>query len=325
MRASLAVVAALFAATAAVSPAAAGSFELKPVTITEWKAVYGRVEARTNVPARARLGGIVIALTVSEGDQVKAGQVIATVRDDKLAFQIAALDAQLRALESQRDTAQSELARTKALVDKGVLTPQRLEQQQMAVDVVLNQISATEASRAVVVQQQAEGNVLAPADGRVLTVPVTMGAVIMAGEPVATIGSGGMFLRLAIPERHAGKLKTGADIRITAEGRPLSGKLAKIYPEIVNGRVIADVDVDDLESGFVNARVLVEVPVGERAALLVPKAAITTRSGLDFVTVQLGEEQAERTVILGESVTGGVGDAIEVLTGLAAGDRVVTP
>jgi pyruvate/2-oxoglutarate dehydrogenase complex dihydrolipoamide acyltransferase (E2) component len=233
----LLVLAATFAADAAV----AGTLEIAPVRTTEWKAVYGRVEARDTVPARARIGGIVVELVVSEGDSVKSGQKIAVVRDDKIAFQIAALDAQLRALQSQYETAQAELERGQALVDKGVITVQRLDQLRTQVDVARNQIASAQAQREVIVQQGAEGEVLAPSEGRILTVPVTRGAVIMAGEPIATIGGGGFFLRLAIPERHAALLEQDASIRITANGAESNGRLAKIYPQIQNGRVIADV------------------------------------------------------------------------------------
>ena len=186
-------------------PAAAGTLTLAPTQITEWKAVYGRVEARDTVPARARIGGIVVALAVSEGDSVTEGQHLATVRDDKIAFQIAALDAQIRALQSQLDTAETELTRGEALVERGVATAQRLDQLRTTVDVTRNQFAAAEAQRSVVVQQGAEGEVLAPGDGRVLSVPVTRGAVVLAGEPIAVIGGGGFFLRLAIPERHASR------------------------------------------------------------------------------------------------------------------------
>jgi RND family efflux transporter MFP subunit len=303
----------------------AGTLTLTPMPVTEWKAVYGRVEARDMVPARARLGGIVVELGVTEGDIVKAGQKIARVRDEKLAFQIAALDAQLRALKSQLETAQAELDRANVLVAKGVVTPQRLDQLKTAVDVARNQTAATEAQRAVVVQQDAEGDVLAPVEGRVLSVPVTRGAVIMGGEMIANIGGGGFFLRLSIPERHAYTLKQGAEIKINANGQESAGKLVKIYPQIENGRVVADVEVDKLNTEFVDARVLVEVPVGERQALVIPKAAVATRSGIDFVTVAVGEEKLERTVILGEAIKGEDADTVEVLTGLQAGDVVVTP
>lgn len=70
------------------------------MTVTEWKSVYGTVEARETVPARARIGGIVQSLSVTEGDSVTAGQEIAVIHDDKIAFQIAALDAQIEALKA---------------------------------------------------------------------------------------------------------------------------------------------------------------------------------------------------------------------------------
>ena len=309
----------------AAGPLWAGSFTLKPTPMTEWKAVYGRVEARDTVPARARIGGIVIDLSVSEGDSVTEGQHLATVRDDKIAFQIAALDAQIRALQSQLATAETELARGEALVDRGVATAQRLDQLRTTVDVTRNQLAAADAQRSVVVQQGAEGEVSAPGAGLILTVPVTRGAVVLAGEPIAVIGGGGFFLRLAIPERHASALEEGATIQITTSGTESAGRLVKIYPQIENGRVVADVEVERLETAFVGARVLVEVPVGERAALLVPANAVATRSGIDFVTVEEGGAQAARAVVLGEAHYEAGEAFVEVLTGLASGDVVVAP
>ena len=317
-----ALLTAVLLATAA--PATAASLTIEPISITEWKAVYGRIEARDLVPARSRIGGIVVDLLVTEGDEVKAGDRIATVRDDKIEFQIASYDAQLRALEAQLARAQSELERGQSLVDKGIATTQRLDQLRTDVDVALNQIASTQAQRSVIVQQGQEGAVLAPADGRVLTVPVTRGAVVMPGEQIASLGGGGFFLRLAIPERHSATLVQGATIRITGDGRELTGRMAKIYPQIENGRVVADVEVEGLDSVFVDARVLVEVPVGERQSIVVPSAAVTTRSGIDFVSIMRDGAPVARAVVLGEPL---VGDAatVEVLTGLSAGDVVELP
>ena len=192
--------------------AQAETLTLQPTAITEWKAVQARVESRDVVPARARIGGVIEELSISEGDLVTAGQQLGLVKDDKIAFQIAAQDAQLAALSAQLATAEAELQRGETLVSQGVVTRQRLAQLSTDVEVIRNQIAATQASRAVLTQQETEGAVIAPADGRVLTVPATRGSVIMPGEPVATIGSGGFFLRLAVPERFAGDLQAGAEI-----------------------------------------------------------------------------------------------------------------
>lgn len=293
--------------------------------LPEWKAVYGRVEARDLVPARARIGGTIVELVVSEGDTVAAGQRIATVRDDKLAFQIAAIDAQLGVLDAQLSRAEAELARGRSLVERGVSTAQRLEQLQTDVEVTRNQIVATQAQRSVVVQQGEEGAVLAPVSGVVLGVPVTRDTVIMAGEAVATVGGGGFFLRLAIPERHADALKEGAEIRVSAGGAEAMGRLAKVYPRIQNGRVIADVEFERLNITFVDARVLVEVPVGTREALLVPRSALATRSGLDFVRVRQDGQDVERAVVPGEVMRRNGAVFIEILTGLTAGETIVVP
>ncbi|WP_347310917.1 efflux RND transporter periplasmic adaptor subunit [Defluviimonas sp. SAOS-178_SWC] len=309
----------------ASGPLLAETITLEPSPVTEWKSVYGRVETRETVPARARIGGVVQSLSVSEGDTVTAGQEIAVIHDDKIAFQIAALDAQIESLQAQLATAETELERGQALVERGVATVQRLDQLRTNVDVVRGQISATEAQRNISVQQASEGRVFAPGDGLVLTVPVTLGAVILPGEAVATIGGGGFFLRLAVPERHAEALSEGAEIRITSAGEAESGRIAKLYPQISNGRVVADVEVEGLATAYVDARVLVELPVGERMALLVPAGAVTTRSGLDFVAVETAEGEAQRAVVLGEVVTKDGADLIEVLSGLNAGDKVVAP
>lgn len=318
---------ALLAATAVFfsTPLMAQSITAAPQTVTEWKAVYGRVEAKDTIAARARIGGIVVELTVTEGDEVKAGQKIAVVRDDKIAFQIEALEAQIASFGAQLETARDELDRGKALVAKGVSTAQRLDQLKTQVDVVQSQIDATKAQRSVVVQQGAEGEVLAPAAGRILTVPVTRNAVIMGGEPVATIGGGGFFLRLAIPERHAALLKKDAPIRISSGGGEQEGRLAKIYPQLENGRVIADVDVDNLDTAYVNARVLVDVPVGMRQAILVPSAAVFTRSGIDFVKAGEPGKESDRAVVTGETTNVDGKPMTEILTGLDAGDSVVVP
>lgn len=296
---------------------------LAPVKVTDWKAVYGRIETRDRIPARARIGGILTELTAAEGDLVQAGQQLALIVDDKIGFQLSAIDAQLDALSAQAANAEAELKRGEQLQKDGVITTQRLEALQTAVDVVNGNIAANRAQRQVLVQQSAEGAVLAPVTGRVLDVPQAAGAVVMPGEPVAALGGGGFFLRLAVPERHAANLTAGDAIVIETVAGEKSGKLAKVYPLIENGRVLADVEVPDLSEDFVDARVLVRLPVGTREALLVPPTAVRTHSGLDFVTAQGANGPVERAVVLGpHHLVDGV-EMVEVISGLVAGDVVV--
>lgn len=319
---SVIVMAALMASLPLVS--LAEEVTLAPVQVTEWKAVYGRIEARSRIPARARLGGTLVSLDVSEGDMVTAGQVVARVVDAKIDFQLAAIDAQIQALDSQLGNATAEVTRGEELLARGVTTAQRLDALRTQVDVLTGQIAAVGADRKVVEQQALEGAVLAPIAGRVLAVPVAAGAVVLPGEAVATIGGGGIFLRVAVPERHATFLEQGAAIEIETAAGPAQGTLARIYPLIENGRVIADVEVADLPDTFVDARVLVRLPVDTRAALMVPQTAVITRTGLDFVEVAGGDGPILRTIVPGQRQTLNGVAMVEVLSGLVAGDRVVT-
>jgi RND family efflux transporter MFP subunit len=295
---------------------------LAPVSVTEWKAVYGRIEARDRIPARARLGGTLTALDVAEGDLVTAGQVLGQIVDEKLAFQLSALEAQVASVQAQLVNATAELKRGEDLLKQGVTTVQRLDALRTQVDVLTGQIAAVEAQRKVVVQQAAEGAVLAPVAGRVLDVPVSKGAVVMPGEALATLGGGGIFLRLAVPERHAAQLHAGDAIQIEGPDGIRAGRLARIYPLIENGRVVADVEVDGLSDTFVDARVLVRLPVGARTALMVPVTALVQHSGLDFVAVTSGEGIELRAVVPGQVAKGA--DMVEILSGLQSGDVIET-
>lgn len=303
--------------------AVAETIVLAPVMVTDWKAVYGQIEARTRIPARARLGGTLESLSVTEGDVVTAGQALAKVVDAKIDFQLSAIDAQVQTLAAQLENAETELARGEDLLARGVTTTQRLDALRTQVDVIKGQIAATQADRQVVAQQALEGTVLAPISGRILTVPVAAGAVVMPGEAIATVGGGGIFLRLAVPERHAAFLRQGEIIQIETAAGGAEGTLARIYPLIENGRVIADVEVADLPDSFVNARVLVRLPVATSAALLVPEGAVVTRFGLDFVEVAEDAGSVLRTVVLGQRHIIDGAPMVEVASGLVAGDRVV--
>ena len=309
----------------AAGPLRAEPLTLVPTDVTDWKAVYGTVEARDRVPARARLGGILVTLTVAEGDLVTEGQELALITDDKLALQRDALAAQRAALAAQLANAETDLARGEDLLASGTTTAQRVDALRTQVDVLKGQIASLDAQAQVIDQQVAEGRVLAPVAGRVLDVPVARGAVVQPGEPVAVIGGGGTFLRISVPERHATSLVEGDPIQIAAEGAPeLTGTLSRVYPLIETGRVTADVEITGLPDRFFGARMLVRLPVGTRPALLVPESALVTRAGLDFISLVQPEGPALRTIVPGERLTMGDTPMVEVLSGLVAGDTILT-
>jgi RND family efflux transporter MFP subunit len=319
---------------AATAPAGAAEFVVNAVTVPEMKAVFGEVESRNVVPARARIAGTIREVRVSEGNSVKEGDVIGIVVDDKIALQLAAADAKIEALNSQLENARVQLDRAEQLRASGAGTQANLDQARTQFEVATNNVAAAQADRAVIEQNAREGDVLAPATGRVLTVPVTVGSVILAGEDVARIATGPYYLRLSLPERHAAEIAEGATVEVGERGsaqsssQPAStraGRIVKVYPEISDGRVIADVDVADIGSYFVNERTLVSIPVGKRSVLGVPPEAVETLHGVDYVEISTAEGPMDVAVILGETLEVDGRPLVEILTGLHAGDRVMLP
>ncbi len=326
---------ALLTIIASPTSVSAAEFVVQAVTVPDMKAVFGQVASRTVVPARARIGGSIREIRTSEGNEVRKDEVVAVVVDDKLALERSSADAKLKALLSQLDNARTELERSQQLLERGVTSQTRLDQAKLQFDVIVNQVAAARADVAVIEQRSREGEVLAPANGRVLRVPVTPGSVVLPGEEIARIASGQYFLRLSLPERHAAEIRQGATVRIDRRGLSATsrgsttdartGRIAKVYPEIVDGRVIADVEVDDIGNYFVNERTMVWIPVAQRSVLAVPPHAVVTRQGVDYVRVATADGAISVSVIPGETLQLDDGPRIEILSGLRDGDRIVLP
>lgn len=330
MKREFVVAAAVLAAFVAQS-AAAETLTVAPVTVGDDKAVFATVESANVVPARARIGGTLAELAVKYGDRVERGATLATVGDDKLILQMGSLDAQIAGLDAQLAQTQLDLNRAESLFSGGTIPRSRLDEARTAHNVATNSHRARVAERSVIAQQLAEGSVLAPTSGRVLKVPVTPGSVVMPGEPVAMIAEQDFVLRLRVPERHAQFLKVGDPVRVDGEelGQkgPKFGTIRLVYPQIEDGRVVADAAVEGLGDYFVGRRIRVWVSAGERSAVVVPAAYVATRFGIDYVRLlRDGDKTADIMVQRGRNVPRpDMPDAIEILSGLEAGDRLVRP
>lgn len=305
--------------------AAQSTHTVAPRAITDHKAVFATVESPNVVPARARIGGTVVALAIRDGDTVTPGQAVAVIADDKIALQIAALDAQIAGLRSQLAQATTDVARADTLFRQGSGTRVALDQARTTLDVATATLRARTADRAVLTQNMTEGSVLTPVGGRVLQVPITQGSVVLPGDAVAQIAEQRFKLRLRVPEHLAATLKAGDPVRLDGGQlgvtAPLAGRVILVYPQIAEGRVVADAEVAGLGDYFVGARLLVWINAGTREGIVVPATAITTRAGLDYVRLRQGADVTEIPVQRGQETAEG----IEILSGLRAGDVLVTP
>lgn len=306
-------------------PALAGEYRVETVAIDDIKAVYATVESTDVIPARARINGTIAGLAVDEGTLVRAGERIATIGDVKLGIETQAQEARIASAAAEREKAKLDLDRALKLKASGAVSQARLDDAQTRYEVAQRQVSAMQAERAVVVQRSAEGSVLAPANGRVLKVNVTNGSVVMPGEAVATIAVENYLLRIQLPERHARFLRPGASVRVGERGGDAGdeslrdGQVVQVYPQIDQGRVIADVKVEGLSGYFVGERTRVFISTGVRDGFLVPTDFLYRRFGLSYAKLKDG---GEIVVQPGQSFPDGT---VEILSGLKSGDVLVTP
>lgn len=293
--------------------------------VDDRKAVIATVEPVRELNARARIGGTITTLIVREGDAVQSDQQIALVVDPKLALQMQALESRIKAQSAARDQAQIDFDRVRQLRPSGAASQAQLDQARTRLDMEERTLQALQSDREVIGQQSTEGAVLAPGGGRILKVPVAVGSVVMAGETIATMATDNYILRLQLPERHARSMKAGDTVLVGSRGLQLQdqetlhrGRVVLVYPQIDNGRVIADAEVEGLGNYFVGERTRVYVATGKRDALVIPKGYVYRRFGVSYLKLKNGNEVV---VQVGLPVDGG----IEILSGAREGDVVIQP
>lgn len=323
--ASLALVASVSACgsgdeTTAARPAAAGpALILRATEVAEWTPVSAEVATVDQAQALARIPGILTSLAVSEGDYVRKGQPIGRVVDSSLAYQSGAYAAQAAAAQAQAAQAAADLKRVRFLYDNGVYAKARLEQAQAAAAAAQAQVRAFRQQQGSVAAVAGQGAVLAPATGKVLAADVPAGSVVAPGMAIATITSGPVVLKLDLPESLAGTVHPGSAVRATLDNAEARGAVVRVYPSVVAGQVRADASIAGLADTLIGRRVSATVESGRRTALLVPKALVANRYGIDTVAVRTKSGVANVPVETAPSSEPG---KVEILSGVSVGDAL---
>jgi len=269
----------------------------------------------------------VTRLNIVEGQIVKAGEVVAIVTDDTLAPQLASLSSRIEGLKSQIRQSEEDLTRNEGLLARGFYPKARLDEERTALDVLRRSLASTEAERRALSAREAEGRILAPANAHVTAVNVVQGSVVSPGEILASFATVNGIVRLALPERHAATISEGETISLRLPSRSddiRTATIMKVYPELRQGSVIADATVQGGLTALFGERVDVLAPVGERRAIRIPKEYVSTRFGVDFVRVAVGERFVDAPVALAAPLVDDTGQ-YEILSGLRPGDKIQKP
>ncbi len=184
-----------------------------------------------------------------------------------------------------------------------------------------------ERQRAVVAEQQRQVDALtlrAPFDGQVGQVQVPQGTNVAANGPVLSVVDLSRFeVEMKVPESFARDLGIGMPAQITSNGTQFAAEIAAISPEVVNGEVTARVRVADNKQppGLrQNQRLSVRVVMGTRHDVLqVERGPFVEQDGGNFAYVIDGGNAVRKPIKTGVASL----DAVEIVSGLQAGERIV--
>ncbi len=283
----------------------------------------GSVVAVQGVTVSADLPGIVEKIAFDSGTRVRAGDVLVQldVRQER---------AQLAAAESGRRLAEINLARAEPLHEKGIVSQADLDKDRAE----LQQASARESEIRAAIERK---TIRAPFSGTLGIRQVNLGQYLDAGSPVVPLQTlDPIYVDFSVPQQEVGRLHLGDRLELAAEGlagEGITGRVTAIdsVADVATRNVQVQATFDNpravLRSGmFVNVHVLVG---SGRAMVSLPASSIKYAPYGDSVFVvgdlegkngQTYRGVSEKIVKLGPSR----GDQVAVLSGLEAGQEVVT-
>lgn len=315
------------------SLAAAADLETAVVETAGGSDVYaadGVLEAVRQTTIAAQVAGRITDLRARAGDTVKAGQVLARVDERVAAQQATASQAQVAAAEAQLEAARREYARSQRLFGKQYLSQAAMEQAEANFKATEAQVRATLAQAGVANTQTSLHTIQAPYAGVIAEVACELGDTAAPGKPLIRIYDPAALRVVAtLPESYARSLAKGRPAKLEFPGAPAALRWQTpvsltLLPTADPGshtlqvRLALQPNLAGLTPGMF-ARAHLPVEAGPAGRLTVPARAVITRTELNAVYVVNKQNYAQlRQVRLGRVD----GDRVEVLAGVAAGERV---
>lgn len=336
--------------SAAGSGPPAGGRPARPVRVDEvivesqsqTAPVLGRLVARRAGRVAALVNGAVVRIDVEVGDRVRRGDVVATLGAaalealrDKFRAALATRRALLAAAEAESLKKDRELQRMKELRTSSSFSRARFEDLERDVQ---HRRAMIDERRARVREGEADlrraeidlGNseIRAPYDGVVAARHAEVGAYVGVGAPVVTlINDGEIEIEAEVPSDRIAGLAPGAWVRLHLDDGTWGRAAVRALVPEENPRTRTRPVRFTPEFGpgvgrlAVNQSVTVMVPVGEvREVTTVHKDAIVRQGDRQTVYVARNGKAFPRRVALGDAV----GNRYVVLSGLEAGERVIT-
>jgi len=288
--------------------------EVRRGSITTWLETTATLEARNSAVLVARRQGQVMSLLAEEGQWVERGAPLAQLDDTEARLAVERAEVAL-------EMARHEEERARKMQSEGYLSSKEWDDIQLRV------------RNAKVELEQAKYNlsqtrVTAPFAGRVSERMINLGETLTPGkECFRLLDFNPVLVRLYFPERELDRVQVDQAAELALEGSPgrtFAARVSLVNPVIDRSNGTFKVTLEAPNPGGAlrpGCFARVRLRTGTfAAALLVPRRGVLTEDGENYVFVARGDTVVRAGIRLGAIE----GDQAQILSGLAAGDRVVT-
>jgi RND family efflux transporter MFP subunit len=278
--------------------------------------IQGRFESDRIVNVGAQVPGVIQAVYVRRGDFVRPGQVVAVI-DGSLILK------NMAPLKTQIELAKTVYEKQKALWEQKVGT-------EIAYLQAKTNLDGLEQQMATLQEQYSKTRVIASMGGTVEEVYMKVGEMAAPGAPGIKIVNASDLRAVAdVPEAYSSQVKNGADVIVVLPDlkKEVKGKIAftaqTINPLNRSFRVEAVIPYDkDIRPNMI-ATLKVE-NYQKDASITVPINVVQNSAEGSFVMVAV-EEKGQKVARRRKIQVGQIYNrSAEILTGLQAGDRVIT-
>ncbi|CAH0353423.1 efflux RND transporter periplasmic adaptor subunit [Aquabacterium sp. CECT 9606] len=279
-----------------------------------------------------RVEGRITQVSANLGDNVRAGQVLATL--DSVALGEA--QSALQQAQSAHRVAQADFQRAQTLSAEEIIPQRELLRAKAEFEKASSELRATEDKLRLLGASpqrggRAESNFLltAPLAGTVIQKKAAVGELASASEPVFTVADLSIvWIEASLTEDLLAKVRKGASATVTVSaypGQTFAGKVTYIAGVLdKDSRTIpARIEVDNKDGRLkpeMFASAIIETGQAQADVLSVPEAAVVLLQGQPTVFVSEHGGYEARPVELGDKV----GGRTTIRAGLLAGDKVVT-
>lgn len=266
---------------------------------------------------------------VQRGQQVSAGDVLATLHNPALQPGVAAAEASVNEARSRLEQLERDTERLTELVERNLASDDELEQTRANRDVARATLNQAEARRDEARNQLLDASLRAPFDGRIVELHLEPGDFAAAGQAVVTInGNNGLEVELQLPGRHAAALTNGQALELArvTDGRSTTAEVIEIgrAQPGQTAAVIAHLDTNIANDWQAGDAVYAELQLQGAEALSVPLSSIVnpgTRYSRVFRV--RGDGSGNRAELIAIETGRTVRGWAQVAGALEAGDQVV--